>query len=147
MAEQNSNGFRIRAGFIERWTRVLVVSVVAVPVLGIALGFASDGDWAPSWLGDAAVVIIAAGVVVPLLLAAVMGGEAITRGGGFIGALLTFGIAAAAAGSVLDRPGWMTAGFAALVVSVAGFFWIGWCAASSRNIGGQPIGKRRPPFA
>ena len=49
MSEPNSNGFRMSDGFIECWTRVLVVSVVAVPVLGIALGFASDGDWAPSW--------------------------------------------------------------------------------------------------
>ena len=145
MSERNNNGFRMSDGFIERWTRVLAVSVVAVPVLGIALGFASDGDWAPSWLGDAAVVIIAVGVVVPLLLAAVMGGEAITRGGGLIGALLTFGIVALVAGSGLDRPGWATAGTVALVVSAPGFVWIGWRAGVPMTFLGIPVRNRRPP--
>jgi len=116
-----------------------------VPMLGIALGFASDSDWAPEWLGEVAVATLLGGVLVPLFIAAVLGGEAITRGGGIVGALLTFGIVAAAVGNTLERPGLMYAGCAALVVSVLGFFFMGWRAGVAMDVGGTPVGKRRPP--
>ena len=54
MTDRHANGFRMSDTFIQRGTRAIVVCMVTVPMLGIALGFASDGDWAPEWLGTVA---------------------------------------------------------------------------------------------
>jgi hypothetical protein len=125
------NGFRYGDAFIQRWTTILCSAIVVLPMVGIGLGFWSDHDSAPDGMPTIAVVVMCAGFVIPLLAAAVLGGEAIARGGGLIGAMLTYGLLAGSAGHTLDI-GWA--------------FWTGLLAVALAVPGsGSSAGSRRFP--
>jgi hypothetical protein len=135
MTTPNPRGFRYSDAFINRWTRVLVGAMIGLPIIGIALGFSSDGDWAPDWLGTFAGVFTIVGFVAPILIAAIMGGESITRGGGLVGALFTYGFIGGPTGQVLEI-GWLRwTGYGALAAGAIGFFLIGWRAGVEMYIG------------
>ena len=132
---RQSNGFRFSDAFIQRWTTILCSAIVVLPMVGIGLGFWSDHDSAPDGMSTIAVAVMCGGLVVPLLGAAVLGGEAITRGGGLIGAMLTYGLVAGSAGYALDV-GWaFWTGLLAVAVAVPGFWIIGWIAKVPMYLG------------
>lgn len=132
---RNPRGFRYSDGFIRRWTRVLVIAMIGLPLIGIGLGISSDGDWAPDWLSTFALVFTVVGFVGPILIAAVLGGESIVRGGGLIGAVCTYGLIGGPTGQVL-KIGWLRwTGFTALALSVVGFYVIGWRAGVEMYVG------------
>lgn len=135
MNASNGNGFRMSDAFIRRWTRILIVLVIGLPLTGIGLGIASDGDWAPDWLSTAGLVVVVVGFVGPILAAAILGGESIRRGGGIVGALLTYGMVGWATGKTHDI-GWLLwTGVAACVLAVIGFWVMGWKAGVPMYVG------------
>ena len=135
MTAPNPRGFRFSERFINRWTRILIIAMIGLPLIGIALGISSDGDWAPDWLGTFALVFTIVGFVGPILAAAIMGGESITRGGGVVGALFTYGLIGGPTGQSLGI-GWLAwTGYIALAVSVIGFWVIGWRAGVDMYVG------------
>jgi hypothetical protein len=135
MTTPNPRGFRYSDAFINRWTRVLIIAMFGLPVIG--LGFVALGGfgWAPGWLGTFGIVFTIVGFVGPILLAAIMGGESITRGGGVVGAIFTYGFIGGPVGDSFAI-GWLKwTGYGALVVGVLGFFAIGWRAGVEMYIG------------
>ncbi|MDX6276706.1 MAG: hypothetical protein QOJ72_834 [Nocardioidaceae bacterium] len=135
MTAPNPRGFRFSETFINRWTRILIIAMIGLPLIGIGLGVSSDGDWAPDWLSTFALVFTIVGFVGPILIAAIMGGESITRGGGLVGALFTYGLIGGPTGQVLEI-GWLEwTGYAALAIATIGFFVIGWRANVDMYIG------------
>ena len=135
MTAPDPRGFRYSEAFINRWTRLLIVAMIGLPLIGIALGVSSDGDWAPNWLSTFALVFTVVGFVGPILVAAVLGGESITRGGGVVGALFTYGLIGGPTGQVLEIGWLMWTGYAALVAATIGFWVIGWRAGVDMYVG------------
>jgi hypothetical protein len=151
MTPRKPGTFRFDTATTDRWTRVLLVVLGVTVGVGIGLGIASDSAGAPDWLATAATVVVIAGVAVPLLVAAVLGGEAITRGGGLVGALLVAGMAVAGWGFWDDSTPWKVAGFALAGAAVVGFWVMGWRAGVPMYVGlpwshGRVV-QNRPPDA
>ncbi|MRK00543.1 hypothetical protein GEV27_03310 [Aeromicrobium sp. S22] len=135
MTARHPNGFRFSDEFINRWTRLLVIALFVITGAGIALGVASDADGAPGWLGAAAAVVLVLGIAGPIIASAVLGGEAIRRGGGVIGALFAVGLLAGASGAALEIPWLMWGGGIVLALGIVGFWVIGWIAKVPMYIG------------
>lgn len=120
---------------------MLSVAIVVLPAAGIIYGVSLGSDY-QTWQGWLAGGLLLGGIAVPLLIAAVLGGEAIRRGGGIVGALFAAGLVGGPTGSGFDIP-WLTiAGYSALALGVIGFFVIGFAAK-------VPIwiGSRQDPIA
>ena len=115
------NPYRYSARFIRVWTRILCTILIVFPIAGIFL-LTSSNSPDPQPVG---MFLLVAGLVVPLLVGAVLGGNAIRRGGGWVGLLFFLGFAGAAAGLILANVGIMVAGFVVLVISGVGFWIIG----------------------
>jgi hypothetical protein len=133
------NPYRFSRRVINVTTGVLVAAMLAGLVTGIALGVASDGveGDAGETLSTVALWIVVGSFLVPLAVAAVLGGEAIKRGGGLVGALLMVGITATAVsrvGDVVDviGAGWSDVlfwgGIVVMALAVAAFWIVGWVA-------------------
>lgn len=149
MSPPRSSTFRYSDAFVKRATWVLIACMFVLPAVGIGLGISSDGDWAPEWLGTFAGIFTVGGFVAPILVAAILGGEAITRGGGLVGLLFTYGLVGGATGQALGI-GWLKwTGIAALVATVVGFWVIGWIAKVPMYVGRPgahgPVVQRKDP--
>src|SRR3954470_2914793 len=86
-AAKRTGTYRFSERFIAVTTRVLIAVLLGLVAVGFILGFISDGvsGEAGELLGTIAISLILAGFLLPLLVAAILGGEAITAGGGLIG--------------------------------------------------------------
>lgn len=128
------NPYRFSPAFIRRMTVALCIAIVVVPSAGIVYGLTLGSDYEP-WQGAIATGLLIGGFVVPLVTAAVLGGEAIRRGGGFVGFLFAAGLIAGPPGSVLDIPWLAVVGYVALGLGVALFFVIGFMSKVPMWIG------------
>ena len=126
--------FRFSDRFISRMTVILCIAIVVLPGIGIAYGITLDGGYEP-WQGAIATGLTIGGFAVPLIAAAVLGGEAIRRGGGFVGFLFAAGLIAGPTGLVLGIPWIAIAGFVALAAGCILFFVIGFAAKVPMWIG------------
>ena len=128
------NPYRFSPGFIRRMTIVLCVAIVVVPSAGFVYGATLGSDYA-EWQSNLALGLIAVGFAGPLIAAAVLGGEAIRRGGGFVGFLFAAGLIGGPTGSVFHI-GWLAiAGYIALGLGCVLFFVIGFAAKVPMWIG------------
>ena len=147
MTPRHDNGFRFRETFIKRWTRVLTWSLVIVFGGGGVLFGIGEAGWLPEWVAGVGALMMLPGLVIPLLIAAILGGESIARGGGIVGIMLIYGIGATVYGKS-EHVGWaFSTGLSSLVLSVAGFWVMGWFAGVPMYIGtsnahGSVIGRR-----
>jgi hypothetical protein len=122
------NAYRYTDRFIRTWTIVLVGVLIVFPVVGIILLASSDSP-DPQPVGLALLIV---GVAGPILTGAVLGGNAIARGGGWVGLAFTLGFAGLVAGMVgsgSDPALWTPiaiAGGVVLALSCVGFFVIGY---------------------
>jgi len=123
----NGNGFRYSPRFIRGWTIALIAILIVFPVVGIALLASSDSP-DPQPVGLALVIV---GVAGPILVSAILGGNAIRRGGGWVGLVFTLGFAGVVAGPFMTDAAVpfgvavTIIGTVMLVAGVAGFFVIG----------------------
>ena len=115
-------------------TVILCIAIVVLPGIGIAYGITLDGGYQP-WQGAIATGLTIGGFAIPLIAAAVLGGEAIRRGGGFVGFLFAAGLIAGPTGLVLGIPWIAIAGFVALAAGCILFFVIGFAAKVPMWIG------------
>ena len=74
-------------------------------------------------------------VVLSLLTAAFLGGQAIARGGGFVGVLFTIGLIGGPTGQVFEIRPLMIAGYSALVLGIILFWFVGYRAKVPMWIG------------
>jgi hypothetical protein len=133
-ARMTGNPYRFSPQFIRRMTVILCIAIVVIPGAGIAYGLTLGSDYEP-WQGAIATGLLIGGFGVPLLAAAVLGGEAIRRGGGFVGFLFAAGLIGGPTGSTLGIPWLAIAGYVALGVSVVLFFVIGFASKVPMWIG------------
>lgn len=149
-----SGAYRFSDEFINRGTTILAVSMLGMIGGGFLLGFISDnfeGETRDS-LSMVGATIAIAGITLPLLIAGILGGEAIMKGAGVLGFLLTMGMLAFAAGGTdgskdLLGPEWAPwafwGGIAAMVIGGAGFWIVGWIAKVPMWIQGPEFGSPR----
>jgi hypothetical protein len=94
---RNGNGFRYSDRFIRIWTIVLIAVLVVFPVVGVILLASSDSP-DPQPVG---LTLVITGIAGPILVGAILGGNAILKGGGWIGVVFTLGFAGVVAGPVM----------------------------------------------
>ena len=117
---------------------VLVVIGGAVAVISSLIADANGVESNPGLI--VGVVIMASGVVVPLLIAAALGGESPHRGESVVGILLAAGLLGTGVSAVVDIP-WVTPwSIVAMIVSVVGFFVLGFIRRVPMWIGIGPSG-------
>ncbi|NYE94060.1 putative membrane protein [Psychromicrobium silvestre] len=121
-------GYRFTLIFIQRWTKILTIALCVGVAIGLLLGLLSDVKGTPRWLGDAGFVVILSSIGLPLLGAAILGGESIFRGGGLVGAGLILGFAGVVIGRTLQIDWMPWAGGILIVLSILGFWIMGWVA-------------------
>lgn len=130
------NPYQFSSTFIRRMTVVLCIAIVVLPIAGFIYGATLGSDY-EEWQSAIALTLIVGGFGLPLLAAAVLGGEAIRRGGGFVGLLFTLGLIGGPTGSTFGI-GWLAvAGYIALGLSVILFFVIGFASKVPMWIGSR----------
>lgn len=141
-----ANTYRYSDRFIRAWTIVLCIAIVVLPISGIIYGATLGSDY-QEWQGWLAGGLMLGGVAVPLLIGAVLGGEAIRRGGGVVGALFAAGLVGGPTGSGFGILWLAVAGYVALALGVIGFFVIGFAAKVPIWIGSReaPIASWNDP--
>lgn len=131
------NNYRMPQRVIDRWTRICLIVLIGGIAVGMGAG-ASGGA-----IGDAADDRQSAGLtvlsVILLVIAIVcgiggflfaigagayLGGEALQRGGGWVGIVLVIGLLGASAGWVL-APIWGIVGIVVMVLGVVGLILMG----------------------
>ncbi|MGV8896203.1 MAG: hypothetical protein ACOH10_09280 [Rhodoglobus sp.] len=128
--------YRLSARTIRNWTTVLTAAVFVLPAAGLIYGSTLDSAAEP-WQELLAQGLLYGGIAVPILIAAVLGGEAIHRGGGFVGALFTAGLIGGSLGVGYGIQWLALSGFVAVVLGVIGFFAIGFKAKVPMWIGSR----------
>ena len=128
------NPYRFSPRFIRWVTAALCITIVVVPSVGIVYGVSLGSDYEP-WQGNIATGLTIGGFVAPLLAASVLGGEAIRRGGGFVGFLFAAGLIAGPTGSVIGIPWLAISGYIVLGVGCILFFVSGFAAKVPMWIG------------
>ena len=131
---ERPNPFRFSPTFIRRITVILCITIVALPAAGFIYGATLGTDYA-EWQSNLALALIIGGFVVPLVGASVLGGEAIRRGGGFVGLLFAAGLIAGPTGSVVGIQWLAVVGYVALGLGVILFFVIGFLSKVPMWIG------------
>lgn len=146
-------GYRFSGRFISVATALLLIVMGVTVVGGFVLGTFSDSieGMEPEAVVDLAGMVIVAGVLIPLLLAAILGGEAIRRGGGFVGFGLVLGIGLVTALPTVDAfevlgPWripliWVGAGL--IVLSGLGFWALGRAAGVPMWLQAPVVGSPR----
>lgn len=153
-AADDAGTYRLTGRFIKITTTVLIVVMLGAIVVGFIIGLLSDnfdGDTGDTLQGVAGGLVIG-GIMLPLLIAAILGGEAIKRGGGVVGFFLIVGMFSLVAGTTdlgkeLIAPEWLPlavwGGGGLMVLSVAGFWVIGWIAKVPMWLQAPMIGSPR----
>ncbi len=124
---ERPNPYRFSPMFIRAMTIILSIAIVVLPAVGIIYGATLGSDYA-EWQSVLAFALIIGGFAVPLIAASVLGGEAIRRGGGFVGFLFAAGLIGGPTGSVLGIPWLAVVGYIALGLGVVLFFVIGFAS-------------------
>ena len=131
--------YRLSNRAIKRGTILLFVAMAMILLAGIAIGVAggSAEDYdTQDRLQNVAVATCAAAFLLPVVAAAVLGGLALHRYGWIVGLLFGAGFAVLVYGSTQDRSAMSRWGGGMLVVSVLGFFAIGYIRRVPMWIGG-----------
>lgn len=131
------NNYRMPKSVIDRWTRICVIVLIGGIVVGMgagagggATGQAAD-ERNSAALGVVSVILLviaivcgAGGLLFALGAGAYLGGEALQRGGGWVGILLIVGLVGASAGWALG-PVWGIVGIVLMVLGVVGLILMG----------------------
>ena len=147
--------YRFSDEFINRGTTILSLSMVVMVGGGFLLVFMADSSFdvaTQDIIGTTGACLLVAGITLPLLIAGILGGEAIRKGGGVLGFLLTMGMLASALGSndlgkeLLGAEGASWAfwgGISAMIIGGVGFWVVGWIAKVPMWIQGPEFGSPR----
>jgi len=142
-----TGGFRYDDQFIKRMTFALCAILIVFPIVGIFLLATSDSP-DPQPVG---MTLLVTGLVFPLLTGAILGGQSLSPHGGWIGLLFFVGFAGLTVGPI---PGALLygavgawafglTGAALVVLSVLGFWRLGWKAKVPMWLQAPVIGSPR----
>ena len=131
---RTENPYRFSKTFIRRMTVILGIAIVVLPAAGFIYG-ATLGPGYEQWQSNIALGLTAGGFGLPLVAASVLGGEAIRRGGGFVGFLFAAGLIAGPSGTVFGISWLAVVGYLALGLGVVLFFVIGFLSKVPMWIG------------
>lgn len=131
------NNYRLPQSVIKRWTRICLIVLFGSIVVGMGAGAGggATGDMADerhsAALGALSVVLLviaavfgAGGFLFALGASAYLGGEALQRGGGWVGIVLIIGLLGTTAGWALG-PVWGVVGIVLMVLGVVGLIVMG----------------------
>ena len=123
-----ANNYRMSAEQIQKITNRLIILLFVGLGLGFILGIIGSsvfGSEFPLWYTILTIGIAASGVIVPLLVSAWLGGQAIRRGGGFVGLLLIVGGGLLVTGNAIENTPLFWTGVGVTILAGLLFFYIG----------------------
>jgi hypothetical protein len=115
------SGYRMSDRFITVVSTVLSITMLVLVGLGFLLGLVFDNS--ADWVAPTAISLILGGIGLPLLVAAWLGGQALHRFGGPVGALLIVGFAGIVLGTTNHLLAIGLIGGGVVAVSIV-LFWV-----------------------
>ena len=123
-----ANGYRMTDAYIKKTTNRLIILLFAGLTLGLIMGIAGStifDNEMPLWYVVITIAVAASGLVVPLYVSAWLGGQAIRRGGGFVGLLLITGGGLMVTGSSIENSTLFWTGIGVTALAALLFVYIG----------------------
>lgn len=136
--------YRYSDRFITIATRVLITILIGGVGLGLLAGAISGAAYELRWLGTVASVLVIGGIAIPILGGAWLGGQSLVRFGGFVGLGLILGLVAAAVGFSIGPVLLGIVGAVVGVLSLVGFFVMGFVANVPVTVAGVELNEGRP---
>jgi len=123
-----ANRYRMTDEFIKKTTNRLIILLFAGLTLGLVLGIAGSSIFdneMPLWYLIITIAVAASGLIIPLYVSAWLGGQAIRRGGGFVGLLLITGGGLLATGYSIENAMLFWVGIGVTALATLLFIYIG----------------------
>ena len=123
-----ANNYRMSAKRIQKITNWLIVGLFVGLGAGFILGIVGSSlfdDEFPMWYLILTIGVAASGLIVPLVIGAWLGGQAIRRGGGFVGLLLIAGGGLVVTGTQIESTTLFWTGIGVTTLAALLFFYIG----------------------